>query len=364
MTYIPAMADETGRGGTNIPSGSGAPTDLVAVIVLAVLALWFVYLPGLWENPLRLVFGLLLVVFLPGYAVVAAVFPMGKDPDGDCLDTRRDELSGELTSSLPTPNENVDGLERVVLSIGMSCITVVLTGLLLNYTRWSIRPIPLAVVLIVITIVMTIVAAIQRWRLPRQVRFQPPFRSWLSSAYSEFTERDSRIETVLNVVIVIAVLVTASSFVYAVTVPHDGERFTELSLLTKDDGDLVADNYPQRFVSGETRSMVVGLSNHERETVEYSIVVELQQIETRGGDSEVVEQIELGRFNATLSHGQTKYFTYEVTPNMTGDRQRLAFMLYRDDPPARPSLNNAYRSSYLWIDVVDDRPVTNETSSR
>lgn len=355
------MSDETGRGADKEPSVSGVPTDLAVVLVLTMLALGFVYLPVLREHPFRFVFGFLLVVLLPGYSVVAAVFPARKKPGDSPHRTQGNEQSDGLVLGLSTPREGIDSVERVVLSIGVSCVIVALIGLLLNYTRWGITLEPLSVVLTVIIVVMTGIGAERRWRLPKQARYRAPYGPWFASVYSEFSNSDSRTETVLNIAIVVSVLVIASSFVYAVSVPHDGEQFTELSLLTEDDGELVADDYPRQFTRGETRSVVVGLSNHEHETVEYTVVVELQQVSDRGEDTVVLQSVELDRLNATLAHNQTEYLTSEVTPTTTGERQRLAFMLYLGDPPARPSLDSAYRSGYLWVDVSDGETANNET---
>lgn len=49
--------------------------DLAAIIVLTVLTALAVVLPGVHETPIRLVLGLPLVLFLPGYAFVAVLFP-------------------------------------------------------------------------------------------------------------------------------------------------------------------------------------------------------------------------------------------------------------------------------------------------
>jgi uncharacterized membrane protein len=40
-----------------------------------------------------------------------------------------------------------------------------------------------------------------------------------------------------------------------------------------------------------------------------------------------------------------------VTPELTGDRMRLTYMLYRGAPPATPTTDNAYRELHLWVNV-------------
>ncbi|HXQ91803.1 MAG TPA: DUF1616 domain-containing protein [Nitrososphaerales archaeon] len=75
---------------------------------------------------LRYIFGGLLVLFLPGYTLVEALY------------AKRKEL---------------DDLTRIALSIGLSLALVPLTGLVLNYTPFGIRLIPVAVSLALITII-------------------------------------------------------------------------------------------------------------------------------------------------------------------------------------------------------------------
>ena len=66
------------------------PADLAAILVLSGLTVATVFIPGLNETPLRVLFGLVFVLFLPGYAFIAALFPEagtsptdGESPDDD-----------------------------------------------------------------------------------------------------------------------------------------------------------------------------------------------------------------------------------------------------------------------------------------
>jgi uncharacterized membrane protein len=83
----------------------------------------------------------------------------------------------------------------------------------------------------------------------------------------------------LNTVFAIALVVAVSSVGYAIVEREAGARYTELYLLTETEGgELVANNYPTEYVRGESRSIVVGIRNHEREQVRYTTVVELQRV--------------------------------------------------------------------------------------
>src|SRR3989304_2036405 len=107
---------------------AGAAKDLLGVFALTVLALLSFFLPLFSSTPLRIVFGLPFVLFLPGYALIAALFP------------RKDDL---------------DGIERIALSFGLSIAVVPLIGLALNYTPFGIRLVPIAIALSVFTVAST-----------------------------------------------------------------------------------------------------------------------------------------------------------------------------------------------------------------
>ncbi|MEM1637574.1 MAG: DUF1616 domain-containing protein [Pyrobaculum sp.] len=86
------------------------------------------------EGPLRYVLGAFYVLFLPGYAVVEALYPRG------------DEISP---------------LERLALSIGLSLTVVPLVGLALNYSPWGIRLAPAAIAIAAVAAPLLVYSA---WR--------------------------------------------------------------------------------------------------------------------------------------------------------------------------------------------------------
>ena len=120
------------------------PKDLTLVILLTLSCMLFVLIPPLNETPVRVVLGLLLVLFLPGYSLIAALFP------------RRDDL---------------DGIERIALSFGLSIAVVPLLGLALNYTSYGIRLVPILLVLSVFTVSLAVIAGVRRCWLPEEDRF-------------------------------------------------------------------------------------------------------------------------------------------------------------------------------------------------
>ena len=91
-------------------------SDLQIIAALTVLTFIFVLFPPLDQTFIRTIFGLIMVLFLPGYALIAALF-IGKD--------------------------DLDAIERIALSFGLSIAVVPLLGLGLNYTPFGIRLIPI-----------------------------------------------------------------------------------------------------------------------------------------------------------------------------------------------------------------------------
>lgn len=109
--------------------------DLIFIVAFVVISGVIITVPPLNDTPIRAVVGFPLVLFLPGYSLVSALFP------------RSDEL---------------DGVERIALSVGLSICVVVFIGLALNYTPWGIRLGPILLALSAFTLIMTAVSAVRR----------------------------------------------------------------------------------------------------------------------------------------------------------------------------------------------------------
>lgn len=320
------------------------PVDLGAVVVLTVLTVLSATVPGVRETPLRIALGLPFVLFFPGYALIAALFPeAGTGPSRD---------GAEETTALD--DGGIDGIERVALSFGLSIAVTPLIGLVLNFTPWGIRLVPILVGVGGFTLVAAGVASERRRALEPDERFQVPYREWLRAGRAELFAPATRMDAALNVLLVVSVLLAAGSVGYAIAVPQEGESFTEFYVLTEtEDGELVADDYPTEFVRGESKPLVVGIGNHEHRPTNYTVVVELQDVEFVDNATRVSDQRELSRFRTQLAHNETWHHSYEVTPTMTGTRLRLQLLLYRGDAPENPRLENSYRDLHLWVNVTD-----------
>lgn len=325
------------------PGRGGLPADLAATAGLVVLADLVVLLPGVSASPLRVLVGLPFLLFLPGYALVAALFPEA----GPGVD-------GGAEEGWPGTSGRIDGVERAALSFGLSLAVLPVVGLALHFTPWGIRLVPVLAALSLVTLGLVAVAARRRRQLSAAERFAVPYRDWLAAARADLFAPATRTDAALNVVLAVS-LVTAAAFAgYAVAVPKETERFTEFYVLTEDEaGELVAEGHPTSLAVGEPTSFVLGVENHEHEPVTYAVVVRLQDVRVGADNRTVVErEAELDRFRVDLGHDEAWQEPYAVVPPFAGERLRLQFLLYRGDVPARPSANNAYHELHLWVDVA------------
>lgn len=322
------------------------PADLAAVIGFVLLTDLAVLVPGINDTPLRILLGLPFVLFLPGYAFVAALFPERGAPPNDDTDESPDD--GATTRR----GRGIDGIERVALSFGLSIAIVPLIGLILNFTPWGIRLLPVLFGVSGFTLIATAVAAVRRWELPADERFRVPYRMWMTAVRAEVFTPETRVDAALNVLLALSVVLAVASVAYAVAVPKQGEAFTEFYLLTEDDdGELVAADYPTEFVREESKPVVIGIGNHEHRPMDYVVVIELQRVAIANNTTTVREARELDRFRTHVDANETWMTTYNVTPTLEGSRLRLAFLLFVDQPPPEPTVENAYRELHLWVNV-------------
>jgi len=327
--------------------GSAVPVDLVLVVVVTLTTLVVAFGFDSAGSPLRVALGLVFVLFSPGYALVSVLFPT----DGDAQ-----EAPWFVPNASSEETIEISGTERVVLSLGLSVAVVPLVGLVLNFTPWGIERLSVLLVVALLTLLLTVVAAFRRWQYPPYERFRIGTGAWLSDGLDWAVDTGSLTETALNVALVFGLVLAASGVVFVIAAPKQGEQFTEFYLLTEDpeSGELVADGYPRELTAGEEVPLVVGLTNDEHRTVNYTVVVELQQVAVESGNVSVVEETRLHRFVATVRHNETWQRPHTVQPGMTGDRLRLTYLLYEGSPPESPTADNAYRTVHIWVNVSEE----------
>lgn len=252
------------------------------------------------SGPLRVILGLPFVLFFPGYTLIAALFPGKKD---------------------------LDGIERVALSFGLSIAVVPLLGLILNYTPWGIRLFPILITLLVFTSVMSVISIYRRKKLAEEERLT---LSWQidTPKWKEL----SRLDKVLSIALICAILFALGSLYYVATTPKVGEKFTEFYVLGPGGK---AEGYPRELKINETKEVILGVVNHEYRRVSYNIEVRMD-----GYTKKNIGPVELEH------EGK-----YEVNVGITAlephQNMKVEFLLTKDGE------SEPYRTLHLWADVID-----------
>jgi len=303
------------------------PADLVAVVVITLLADIAVLAPVVRSSPVRVVLGFAMATFVPGYAVVSALFPAGTTDDG---------------VDRATPS----GAARAMFAVSVTLVVVPGTLFVLSLSPLDIRLEPFVVGLTLLTLGATAVATLRRRRLPPEARFAVPYRRWLGTFRDAMTAGD-RAERATNVALVVLVVAGVAGVTYAVAAPSPGEPFTEFYVLADDPGEPEATEYPTNLTRDSPAEFVFVVENHEHERREYAVVVELHRVE----DDTVVERDRLDRFETTLAANATWQRRHAVTPTMTGNRLRLTYLLYIGGAPPDAQADDAGQRLHVWVDV-------------
>jgi uncharacterized membrane protein len=304
------------------------PNDLKLVIVWLAAAISAIYLPVISETPVRIVLALPVILFIPGYCIILALFPK----EGD-----------------------IDLTERIVLSVCVSIAVVPLIGLGLNFTPWGIRLDPIVTALTVFTLLITCVAHYQRAMLPLEEQFRMPFLSLAETVRKEILpagphRRDRILGAVLAAGIIIALLTT----IYIITVPRGDEQFTDFFVLGENQ---TAAHYPRNIFTNHSYPLYVGVENHENRRITYTI--ETWMVLTHFDNATSTYRIDTmdpqDRLSLSILPNQTVIIPYNLSVNKTG-YNRVEFLLFNENIPgfnvvAMNRINASYRNLHILLDV-------------
>jgi uncharacterized membrane protein len=264
---------------------------------------------------------ILLVLFVPGYVLVAALFP------------------GSLSPKKP----EIDWIERIALSFGLSVALVPLLGLLLDFTPIGIRFVPIVVTIALFTLGMGYLAFWRRMRLPPAQRLSLT----LDVDLAEWMEY-SALDKGLTVALAASVVVAGGTLAYVVMTPRPGERFTEFYLLGPGGN---ATGYPTNLTVNRPGTMIIGVVNHEAAKANYTVRVDLVGVRNRyNATAGFNESVEVNRttwswFNATLADGAnwTRPYTFSIASVALW---KVQFLLFKDG-----GFSSAYRELHLYVRV-------------
>ena len=325
--------------------GAASPRALVADVfaTLLVLGICVAGVSILDPSPLRTVLALVLVLTLPGYALSTLLFPARRG----AVRTEND-LSTAFVGRTDSGHAGLGGGRRVAVGIGSSLALVSLFGI-----AFDLFGIPFTVDFVTtatggFTTVAIVTGGVRRYRTPEGSRYIVPlYRATDLTSWAQTGDQWTRM---LDVVLAATVLLTTVSVGYAMVAPSERAAYTEASILTERNGELVADGYPDQMTVGEPTGLVVSVENHERERTTYSVVVQFQQVNDEG---DVVKSTETNRFSKTVAASETWTARHEVAAPFAGDGLRIAYLVYRGSPPADPNVESSYRYLTLWTDVND-----------
>jgi uncharacterized membrane protein len=287
------------------------PLDLLIVAGFILITNIFVLVPVLSGSFLRTCLGILLVLFLPGYALAGAIFPAKKD---------------------------LEGIERAAISLGLSIAAVPILGFSLNYSTWGIRETPVLAELSIFIILMCVIAYYRRKLLPEVEAFGVPFKVCLVSMKTKILEKpESKTDKIIAFTLVLSILASVGSLSYIIGNPKEGEHFTEFYILGKN---VTTEDYPTEFVKGEKGTVVVGIVNHEYRPVDYTMEVRLENRSLPIPESK--KYVSLGN---NMSWEEPITFT----PSFEGKNMKLEFLLFNETEKTVP-----YRNLHLWINVTEE----------
>ena len=275
----------------------------VALVVLIAAAQWLWFL-----GPVRLVLGLAYMLYVPGYCLTAALFPREDD---------------------------IDGIERVGLSLGLSIAWITVLALFLDALPWGLRLWPIVVGELVSIGLFSAAALWRRSRLPADEAYAPA-PAWQPRGW--WRSRSGPDRRIYQFIAVALLLVTAA-LAWTFLVPTPDEFMTEFYMLGKAGQ---AEDFPRQAAVGEEIGVTLGVANQERAAHTYRVEVWAADPFTEGRRQRVAQD---GPFD--LAVGQSRAWPITWRMPWPGDNQVVELLLF-DGAGTEP-----YRSLRLWLNVKE-----------
>jgi uncharacterized membrane protein len=293
---------------------------------------------------IRSIFGFIFAIFIPGYVLVFTLFPTKKTDKG------------------------ISVLQRTTLSLGFSIAIVSLIGFGLNYTPWGIQLESVSFFLIYFVLIFSFLGYYRWLKIPQEKRFIPSFDT--SALKSE-----NKMDKTLIILIAISLVIVGMTIIYIVVNPKEGEHYTELYFSTINGR---PEGYKKNLTIGEQVSGIIGIFNHEYQTINYTIEIWLinQTIyynQSTGENQSIYNHMWfINKTTVILPHmnidvektitNLTQWKTnYSFFPQKTGSF-KITFLLYTTPTDeystdtdykdiAAQKISSAYRELHLWINV-------------
>jgi len=258
---------------------------------------------------LRLAAGVPLVLFFPGYVLLAAFIP------------RWEEMSW---------------LERTVLSFGLNVVLVPFLIYPLNFSSWGIRFFPVFSLLTAFLLLGGAIALYRR-RLPAdgESGLLPLLHQPLSPSLR--LSRPNRVGWVTLGVLLVLLVVSGLILVPAARLPYTEFFLTGMSGNAAD--------YPRTLAAGETGKVQLWVASHEIMATEYQLFTEINGLRHPVGEPFV------------LKPGERKVQPVEFTFNAPPGRTRVEFEL------GKGATSAPVQKLHLWIEVPAPAGITPEPNA-
>lgn len=323
-------------------------TLLVSVLVV------FVDAPALVRAGVVLPF----LTFIPGYGLLAALYPERRTAFDRKSEAQTSPSAASVSSGV------ISTAERAVLTPIASAALVGSVVLVLEFTPFRLEPLPILGSIAVVTCTCFLVAFGRRAQLSPEQRGGVAVAAAFDHLKSQFVVTESsplgfesggatsRRHVVLNLLVVVALVAVVASAGTLVVSETSGQEFTEFYLVGENEtGAYTINSVPQNFTAGESRPVVVTLTNQEGEPHDYTVIAKYQRVDRTPNETQVVSERRLGTFEEDVAPGETARIRHHLEPNQSATNARVVYLLYTGDPPTNPTRENADQSLRLWISV-------------
>lgn len=255
-----------------------------------------------FSDFLRIILGLPFALFLPGFLLTAVLFP------------KKDEI---------------DGLTRITISVGLSIIIVPLIGLLLNYLSLGVRLLPMMLSLIFLDIFLLFLSWYRRTNLPEEKRFSLTLTIDLLK-WSNKTKGTN----IIHAALLITGFLLIFTSVFILSSPKTGKGLTEFYITGQDD---ITAGYPDQINVGENGTVKAVIVNNEHQKTRYRMDILV--------DGDIFQTISPIDIENQEKQEITVLFNTEELEGLVN----VEFLLYRDGQDMKP-----YRQLRLWVEILSD----------